>query len=189
VSEELTDPAELNCVLRSENERLKAENKLLKEKVDLLIRRIFGVKSEQLDPAQLELLLSQTGTPWGKDVASVEPEATPLLDAVKVVPRKDREPCPRRERWPHDLPVLEEILEPEEVKARPEAFRCIGQEISETLDYEPARFLRRRLIRRKYVERDEAEEPPVIAPLPERLQQRCVAAPGLLAQRNRQQIR
>jgi transposase len=32
------------------------------------------------------------------------------------------------------------------------------------------------------VRRDDAEAAPVIAPLPESLQQRCIAAPGLLAQ-------
>jgi transposase len=182
VSEQLTDPEERIRVLCLENQQLKTENALLKEKIDLLVRRILGAKSEKLDPAQLELLLSQTGTELGKEVASAEAEASPILAAVNATSRKERQKCPRRERWPEDLPVVEEILEPEAVKARPQAFRCIGQEVSETLDYEPARFLRRRLIRRKYVERLEAEKPPLIAPLPESLQQRCVAAPGLLAQ-------
>jgi transposase len=50
------------------------------------------------------------------------------------------------------------------------------------LDYQPAKFFRRQIIRRKFVRRDEAELAPVIAPLPESLQQRCIAAPGLLAQ-------
>jgi transposase len=184
VAEELTNPAELIEVLRAQNQQLRAENKLLKEKVDLLVRRIFGVKSEKLDPGQLELLLNQMGTDPGKAVASAQAEAAPLLEAVKAAPRpQERKPCPaRRERWPEDLPVVEEILDPEEVKAHPHAFRCIGQEVSETLDYEPARFFRWRLIRRKYVERLELDQPPLIAPLPESLQQRCVAAPGLLAQ-------
>jgi hypothetical protein len=46
----------------------------------------------------------------------------------------------------------------------------------------PAKFFRRQIIRRKFVRRDEAELAPAIAPLPESLQQRCIAAPGLLAQ-------
>ena len=41
----------------AENSRLQAENKLLREKVDRLARRLFGKSSEKLDPAQLELLL------------------------------------------------------------------------------------------------------------------------------------
>jgi len=39
------------------------------------------------------------------------------------------------------LPVVEEVIEPEPVKTAPEKWRCIGQEVSEQLDYEPARFL------------------------------------------------
>jgi len=50
------------------------------------------------------------------------------------------------------------------------------------LDYQPAKFFRRQIIRRKFVRCDQPELPPIIAPLPESLQQRCIAAPGLLAQ-------
>ena len=45
-----------NRLLQAENERQSQEVKLLKEKIDLLIRRLFGSKSEKLDAAQLELL-------------------------------------------------------------------------------------------------------------------------------------
>jgi transposase len=67
------------------------------------------------------------------------------------------------------------------VKAEPEQWRCIGQEVSEQLDYEPGRFLRRRLVRRKYVRRDEPDRAPRVAPLPPTLQERCIATPALLA--------
>jgi Transposase IS66 family len=50
------------------------------------------------------------------------------------------------------------------------------------LDYQPAKFFRRQIIRRKFVPRGQSDLAPVIAPLPESLQQRCIAAPGLLAQ-------
>lgn len=88
----------------------------------------------------------------------------------------------RRERWPKELAVEQEVIEPEEVRNNPEAFRCIGEEITEMLDYRPAKFFRCQIIRRKFVRKQETELPPVIAPLPESLQQRCIAAPGLLAQ-------
>ena len=87
-----------------------------------------------------------------------------------------------RERWPADLPVLEEIIDPKEVQKAPQDWRLIGVEVSEQLDYEPGRFLRRRLVRRKYVRRGDPEADPVIAALPPSLQERCIAAPGLLAQ-------
>ena len=46
----------------------------------------------------------------------------------------------------------------------------------------PARFLRRRVVRPKYVHRTEVDAMPVVAPMPCVLQERCTAAPGLLAQ-------
>jgi transposase len=180
--DEVTNNAE-NQQLKAQNELLKRENALLKEKIDLLIRRIFGVKSEKLDPGQLELLLSQAeeGTALGKAEASATTEAEPIIEGLKAT-RRDQRKTEHRERWPKDLPVEEELLEPDEVKANPALFRFIGQEVSETLDYEPARFFCRRIVRRKYVSRTEVDQAPVIAALPESLQERCVAAPGLLAQ-------
>ena len=84
--------------------------------------------------------------------------------------------------FPSASSVVEVVVDPEPVQAAPQAWRYIGEEVSEQLDYEPARFFRRRLIRRKYVRRGEVDAVPVIAALPESLQERCLAAPGLLAQ-------
>lgn len=148
------------------------ENALLRQKIDLLVRRVFGASSEQLDPAQLELLLQ---------LSSATPPATPvpvpLPEPAAVRGRKERTP-----RLPANLPVVEEVIDPEPVKAAPQSWRCIGEEVSEQLDYEPARFLRRRVIRRKYVHRTELDRGPLIAALPERLLDRSLPAPGLLAQ-------
>ena len=148
---------------------------LLRQKLDALARRLFGKSSEQLDPAQLELLLQLAenlpSAPAEPVVARLEP----------VRPPKAARPA-RAPRLPEHLPVVEEIIEPEPVKTAPEQWRCIGQEVSEQLDYEPARFLRRRIIRKKYVSRTDLDQAPVIAPLPEKLQERGLAAPGLLAQ-------
>jgi transposase len=85
-------------------------------------------------------------------------------------------------RWPADLPVVEEIIDPKEVQKAPEDWRLTGAEVSEQLDYEPGRFLHRRLVRRKYVRRGDLEAVPVIAALAPNLQERGIAAPGLLAQ-------
>ena len=161
-------------------QQMSQEIKLLKEKIDILIRRLFGSKSEKLDAAQLELLLKEDAL--GKADASAEKaEASPNVGALKpVAKRSDKNQ--RRERWPKDLAVEQEVIEPAEVRENPEAFRCIGEEVTEMLDYQPAKFFRRQIIRRKFVRREQSELAPVIAPLPESLQQRCIAAPGLLAQ-------
>ncbi len=165
---------ELVSTLQSALAAVQAENKLLRQKLDALARRLFGVSSEALDPAQLQLLLSLP------ELAAQPVENTPAPAVVErskpVAVRKDRAP-----RLPDHLPVVEEVIDPEPVKAQPEQWRCIGQEVSEQLDYEPGRFLRRRTVRRKYVHRTEVDTTPIIAPLPECLQERGLAAPGLLA--------
>lgn len=62
--------------LREQIARLEKENALLREKIDALARRLFGVKSEQLDPGQLLLLLQGLDGP-GKAPEPVAVEAPP----------------------------------------------------------------------------------------------------------------
>ena len=170
---ELCTLRELVSTLEARLSAVQAENKLLRQKLDVLARRFFGVSSEALDPAQLQLLLAM---PELSTRAVEETPAPTVVEQRKPAIRKQRAP-----RLPEHLPVVEEVIDPEPVKARPEQWRCIGQEVSEQLDYEPGRFLRRRTVRRKYVHRTEVDAAPVIAPLPECLQERGLAAPGLLA--------
>ena len=147
------------------------ENQLLRQKVDLLVRRVFGSSSEKLDPAQLQLL----------QLSEAPPVAEPLAVAPCEAPRAPRTRPPKAPRLPDNLPVLEEVIDPEPVKAQPENWRQIGQEVSEQLDYEPGRFLKRRTVRRTYVHRTEPDSAPVTAALPPCLQERGLAAPGFLA--------
>jgi transposase len=146
------------------------ENLLLRQKIDLLVKRVFGSSSEQLDRNQLELLMQTAASAPVENVV-----ATPAPKPARPV-RKAKAP-----RLPENLPVVEEVIDPEPVKAQPADWRCIGQEVSEQLDYEPGRFLKRRVVRRKYVHKTQPEAVPVIAALPERLQDRSLPAPGLLA--------
>jgi transposase len=151
----------------------RVEIKLLREKLDLLLRKIYGASSEKLDPTQL--LLAGLGEAPGKAPEPVVAEA----------PRCSPDPSPpsaskRGPRLPEHLPVVEEIIDPEPVKACPQAWRQIGQEVTEQLDYEPARFFKRRLVRRKYVQIAQPFAAPIIAAL-DTLQDRCLAAPGLIA--------
>jgi transposase len=166
-----TREAELTRLLEQCQQALVAaqrENEFLRQKIDLLVKRVFGSSSEQLDRNQLELLMQ---LPSSSPAVAVPPSKEP--------PRSQRKE--RVQRLPDNLPVVEEVLDPEPVQAAPEQFRCIGQEVSEQLDYEPGRFLRRRLIRRKYVHRTNPDFAPLIAALPERLLDRSLPAPGLLA--------
>ncbi len=163
--------------LEAELKAARLEVKLLKGKVDALVRMIYGKKSEKIDPNQLMLL---EGIESKKDEAPTSEEST---EAEGDQPKAKNKPGkPRRPRLPEDLPVHEEVIDPEVVKADPEQYRKIGEEVSEQLDYRPAQFLKRRLIRRKYARVDNPYMPPLIAPLPACLQERCLATPDLIAQ-------
>lgn len=160
--------------MQNELEFLREENRLLKQKVDLLVRRIFGGgKSEKLSPDQLQLLLGDE--PPGQSEASVEQPTT------AEAPKKVRKRQPRRPRYPEDLPVEEEVIDPTPVKASPWLYRQIGEETSEQLDYEPGRFKIKKLVRRTYVKRNDPDAVPLTAPLPPKLLERGQLAPGLLA--------
>jgi transposase len=157
---------------REENDALRLENRLLRQKLDALARRIFGKSSEKLNAAQLELLLDGM-----EEIAAVNATAAPQPQSPQTPARKERERGPR---LPEHLPIKEIIIEPQEVQAAPEQWRCIGEEVTEQLDYIPGSFRRLRLIRRKYVHREQRHLAPIIAPLCT-LQERCLAAPSLLA--------
>ena len=145
----------------------------LQGQVAWLQRQMFGRKSEKLSPDQLEMLLG--------DETPGQPEASVETPASVEAPQKVHKRQPRRPRYPEDLPVEEEILDPEPVKAAPFLYRQIGEEVSEQLDYEPGRFKLKRLVRRTYVKRNDPDAVPMSAELPPKLLERGMMAPGLLA--------
>jgi transposase len=171
---------EENEALRKENARQAQEIKLLREKIDLLVRRVFGASSEKLDTGQL--LLALEGEEAKKPEASGD-----ALGALEADPTSPAKPSRQRkskggitDALLDSLPSVEIVLDPEEVRAEPEAWRQIDEQVTRQLDYEPPRYVCRRIVRRRYVRRDEPHRPPVIAELPTMLE-RSKAGPGLLA--------
>jgi transposase len=150
------------------------ENTLLRQKLDALIRRYFDKRSEQLDAAQLQLLLSGLT----QNTAAPAPQQTLLL--LGKAQRRERTNA-QRIRTPDDLEVVTQIIEPELVAAEPENWKCIDREVSRQLDYQPGKFFWVETVRPKYVRRDQRQLPPVLAPAPPRVADHGLAAPGLLA--------
>ena len=152
---------------------LEAENRLLREKVEMLVRRVFGSSSEKLDAGQLELLPGKDPAPTGDAVDAQETPAVPPPCSEPRV-RKSR-------RLPEHLPLEEKVIIPLEVQAEPEAWVRIGAEVREQLDYHPARYLRLRTIRPKFVRKDQRHLPPVTAPLVPQLADKLLATPAMIA--------
>jgi transposase len=170
---------EREAALEAELNASRLEVKLLNEKVDALARMVFGKKSEKMgsfDPNQLTLLQESESKKDEAPASDDEPKAGAQR------PNRKRRAKPSRPRVPDHLAVEEVVIDPEEVKACPEQWRYIGEEVTEQCDYRPAQFLNLRQIRRKFVKLEEPFAPPVIAPLPPSLQERCLATPGLIAQ-------
>jgi transposase len=188
----MTDPREPDLLqqLAERDARLAAQEKqlaeakqeivLLRQKLDALARRLFGKKSEQLDPKQLQLLFQTLDAPGPAEGKESGPQGSEV-EAARPPKTSPRPPRKRTLRLPENLPVVEEVLLPAPVQACPEAWRKIGEEVSERLDYEPAKFFRRRTVRPKFVRRAEPEAAPVIAALPACLLERSLVTPAVLA--------
>ena len=152
----------------------RSEITLLRQKLDALARRCFGKKSEQLDAAQLQLLLS--GLAQSQSQPLPQPSLLPVVRALRP-----SRPHSQRLRTPENLEVVREVIAPEIVRAEPGKWKCISQEVSRLLDYQPGKFFWRETVRPKYVRLEDRALPPVVASAPVRASEGCLAAPGLLA--------
>ena len=144
---------------------------------DQMRRMIFGAKRERfvsnIDINQLRI--------------EFEPKAAEIAEAVKAERelirvayerRKVKKEHKGRMALPSHLPVVEIVIEPLEDTT---GMVCIGQEITEELDYTPAELHINRIIRPKYItpEDEKCEQRQVIAPL-NRPIHKCIASAALL---------
>jgi len=134
----------------------KQESQIEKLKNELLIlrRKLFGHTSERYikeDPNQLKLDFG------GVDILPEEEQAR--LEALKetiTYERKKKKANPKhpvRQPLPAALERKVEIIEPNPI---PEGSKCMGEEVTEVLEYTPGKMYVRRIIRRKYALAGEA---------------------------------
>lgn len=155
-------------ISKKEYERLQADNAFLKQQLADLKRMIFGTKSERFMPSgtgQTQLFESLE-TP-GQEVPP------PTKTTVRTSPRKQK---PVRALLPAHLPRQEETIEPEGLA---EGAKKIGEEITELLEYNPAKLFVRRIVRPKYAQ--PGKDGVAIAGLPTLPLPKSNAGPGLLA--------
>jgi transposase len=161
--------------LYRENQHLLAEVAVLRQQLDWFKRRMFGSgKSEKTD--RLQALLALEGAEAAKaPQASVQTVSYERRDK----PREERNTP--SEAFKH-VPVAETVvIEPEEVKAQPQAFEKIGEERTFEIDVVPPRIFKREIVRPKYRSRADRTMPPVLAPAAARAVQGGYASAGLLA--------
>jgi transposase len=184
LQQQATESARLNAALAAREATLATRDTALKHaeaKIQALtlelahLRRLrFGVKSEALTAEQRDLFQEALET----DIAACEAEAEQAVPEAK--PRAKRERA-GRQPLPEHLPRIEHRHEPESCTCG----QCgqdlvkIGEDISEQLDVEPAKFFVHRHIRPQYACR--ACETISAAPVPAAIIDGGLAAPGLLA--------
>lgn len=122
-------------------------NTHLQHQLEQLLRRLYGKKSEKLDPNQLLLFAREILEAGGPEIT---PEPVPAAEAAPrpPVPGHGRKPLPAslpRRRIVHDVP-------PEE-RPCPDCGgdrACIGEEVREQLEYVPASLVVLQHVRPKY---------------------------------------
>jgi transposase len=154
---------------------LEQENALLRAQIELFKRKLFSPgQSERVDRAQLQLQLAELETLAARAEAA-EPQKV-SYERQPTKPRRDPAAAFAK------LPVRETVvIEPEEVKAEPEAFEKISEERSFEVDITPPRLFKREFVRPKYRRKDEPSRPPVVAPAPARAVAGGYASAGLVA--------
>ena len=162
--------------LFEERESLSRESSVKDEKIEYLQSQLamykrmqFGQKRERFEgnPNQTEL-------PFQSEPAEVERQQEEIKEKIEYT--RTRPNHKGRAKLPEHLPV-------EEIEIHPEGdltdMVCIGKEITEELECEPAKFYIRRYIRYKYTPKN--GDGVKIGELPERVIDKGIPGAGLLA--------
>lgn len=141
----------------------------LEEQLAMYKRMQFGQKRERFegDP-------NQTMLPFETEPAEVEQQQEEIKQKIQYL--RTRPNHKGRAKLSAHLPVVEVEIHPEGDLS---AMVCIGKEITEELECEPAKFYIKRYIRYKYAAKD--GQGVTIAELPERVIDKGIPGAGLLA--------
>lgn len=119
----------------------------LQFRLNNLERALFGKSSERHLPA-----VQISNQPSLFELEPVVQKAEPVKTTVKQHDREkalaDKENHNGRNAFPRHIERVEEIIEPEGDLSE---YKCIGEEVSEKLDYVPGKIVVKRIVRRKYV--------------------------------------
>src|SRR5262249_35264171 len=157
-------------------------------------RHIYGQKAERVDPSQTQLAFNAViESLGGLPVQTEQPSATPnpapdangqQSEGTSPPPGcgpkpKERKVTPHgRQKLPEHLPVERiELLPPEAQGDRAASLVRIGEEVSETLEWRPASFVRLQIVRPKFATKGEPESGVLTVPAPEAPLARCKAGP------------
>ena len=140
--------------LRAGLQRAELENHLLREKINLMLARLFDKSSESIHSSQLELLLDA-------DAAKKAPAADPVALGPALEASGSKSRASRKPRDLSHLNVEETFVMCDEATADPDAYREIERIVTDRLDYQPGRIFIRRIVRIVHVAKDDDDATPV----------------------------
>jgi transposase len=154
----------------------------LEHRLDQLLRRMYGQKSEKLDPAQLLLFVNEAS--GNESVTTAAAETAPLSATESETITRARAKGHGRAKLPADLPRVRQehdLTEPEKLCPCCQAPRTkIGEDVSEQLEYVPASLFVIQHVRPRYA-CPTCRDAVVAAAKPESPIAKGLPGPGLLA--------
>ena len=141
-----------------------------------LQRLIFGAKRERFIS---DVHASQLSIGFVADETAVEVAVAAEMQKVAYERSKPSKKHEGRMELPAHLPVQETVIEPSEDVS---GMTCIGREVTDELELTPAVMVINRTSRPKYAAPESADGSVliVIAPMPKRVIDKCIAGPELL---------
>lgn len=151
----------------------------LRHELDQLKRLVFGSKHERFIPSSPPEQLA-----LGLAVEQINPTQaiSKTVEYSRTITKPDKPVPTGRMKLPAGLPRERIVIAPAEDVT---GLKSIGEEITEELDYTPGKFFVRQYARPKYVrplqKNGLTETEIIIAPLPTRPLDKCIAGAALLA--------
>ena len=178
---EITDLATAQALITALQEQLASSRQevvALRHQLDVLCQRLFGKKSERVDPRQLQLALAQLANEPGPVTEPIEMDSgeTPVRGHAR------RRPTGRRP-LPAHLPrrrIEIDVAEADKTCACGHPRTRIGETVPSKLEYEPASFLVIDTMRAKYA-CPQCHTGVVEAAAPPQALEKALAGEGLLA--------
>ena len=125
VEQNAQQAAQISALI-DQNASLTAQLSLLQKKIQFLLGRMFGRKSEKLNRDQLEFLLA--------GLEGTEPDDDPSPTPPPTRKRQRREHKPR---MPEDLPTEEQVIIPDSVEQDPSAYHLSAARAPVCVDHTP----------------------------------------------------
>jgi transposase len=166
--QELTLILKENSLLKEENKKVNQENKkvndklnnlevdnlYLKEELNKLKKLIFGGKTERFESKSN---VEQLSLDFGFEPTNKNQDKEETIEVSYKKKKQSTKPKKKsiRAAIPSHLPRREEIIEPEEDTT---GAKKIGELVTEVLEYEPGNIYVRKIVRPKYIKKEQENE-------------------------------